>query len=178
MWGDWIAKSKVPQPPNMAGARHIKGIPREHMPEPKAKKRTAAKKSGTSNAAPQLDEQVVVKPSNSSEDELELTTLQVDVYEYDGFTSTVYKGQGRDSHNSDGVKGVTDLTRTATRNLWVRFDGDNPLSKDEGDKFTIYKSKFKLGISSWIDEESGEEYSCTWMIPLSMPYGNLEPTEW
>jgi hypothetical protein len=149
------------------------------MSDTASRKRTPAKKSGTSSAAPQLDEQVVVKPSSSNPDELELTVLQVDVYEYDeGFPSTVYKGQARDSHDSDGVKGVTDLTRTASRNLWVRFDGDNPLDKDKKDKFTIFKSKWKLGISSWIDEDSGEEYSCTWMIPLSMPYGNLEETEW
>ena len=148
------------------------------MSDTASRKRTPAKKSGTSSAAPALqDEGTVSKPSSNS-DELELTVVQMDIYEYDGFTSTVYKGQARDTHNSSGVKGVTDLTRTATRSFWVRFDGDNPLNKDEKDKFTIDKSKWKLGISSWIDEDSGEEYSCTWILPPSMPYGSMEEAEW
>jgi hypothetical protein len=136
-----------------------------------------SKNSENSTDAPILREEGSVSPSSSS-DKLELTIIQVDVYEYDGNSSTVYKGQARDTYKAEGIVGVTDLTRTATRNLWVRFDGDNPLNKDVKGKFTILKSKWKLGISSWIDETSGEEYSCTWMIPPSMPYGNLEATEW
>jgi hypothetical protein len=139
--------------------------------------RKSSKKSVTSTDAPILREEGSAVPSSSS-DKLELTIIQMDVYEYDGIFSTVYKGQARDTHKAEGVEGFTDLTRTATRNLWIRFDGDNPLKKDEKDKFTITKSKWKLGISSWINESDGEEYSCTWMIPPSMPYGNLEPTEW
>jgi hypothetical protein len=139
--------------------------------------RKSSKKSVTSTDAPILREEGSVSPS-SSLNKLELTIIQVDVYEYDGNSSTVYKVQARDTYKADGIVGVTDLTRTATRNLWVRFDDDNPLNKEVKDKFTILKSKWKLGISSWIDEDSGEEYSCTWMIPPSMPYGNLEATEW
>lgn len=139
--------------------------------------RKSATKSETSTAEPILREEGSASPSSSS-DKLELTIIRMDVYEYDGLFSTVYKGQAKDTYKADGIEGVTNLTRTATRSLWVRLDGDNPLSKKIDGKFTILKSKWKLGISSWIDEESGEEYSCTWMIPPSMPYGNLEETEW
>jgi len=142
------------------------------MAEPR---KTRSKKT-ESSPAPQLQEEVVVTVPKSK-DLLQVKLAQEPLY-YEDTDSTIYKFSSKEAYKDDGIVGYTDLTRTSGRNYWIRLDGDNPLAKDKGDSLTIKKSSYKPALSVWEDEESGEEYSCTWLIPKDMPYGNLEETEW
>jgi hypothetical protein len=141
---------------------------------PRSTEKIVAPQMESVAATPQLDEQVVASsPLNKGEISLRLAQ---DADFREDSDQTIYKLRYELAYSAK-INGV-DQTRTVARSYWIRLDGDNPLDSQEDDHITLTKKDWKPALSSWVDDESGEEYSCTWLIPKDMPYGNLTETGW